>query len=495
MNRSLIYLVSFFKLFYFQSFINCTFYYTDHLKTQFEKTFHDKCDKYSFVQQWIKLLENPPMKHHLIFLYQQGGLKNGGLGDRMAGVISAVSIALRYGRPLLLYSETSGLEKLFRPYHPFDLKRKEPLYTWENNAHRNWTSWSNYEGHYCCNDNTEYDLWWCINNLGNKNRQCGMYDGDASQPHILYRSNRAYLCGIHNSGGSRAHNDMLNVLGVSDEDDLFEVGGCMLRLAMWPTDYLWSEVDKIYQAFDKSVKESHSSQHNAHPHRRKLQQEESHHHGWHSIHYPNIYFQVGLHFRCGDKSYTMRGGFDNNCVFDPNNHDQNYLKTFVNGNPMSIAECGNHVFQEYANEVENITNPVIANSTDVLPDRHHNKHLLLNTMLFVSSDNTKASEQMNRTVGHPYSYFAPQGCHIELDASFECHLFTVSNWFVLALSDRIITQTLLTNESPKPGPTSAYSRYAGVYGLKNNPFRNNRDCGVVTTTKELGFAQMGNWYC
>ena len=97
-NRPVVFFIMFLKFVYFHSFINCTFYYTDHLKTNFEKSFHDKCDKYPFVQQWTSLLEHPPMKHHLIFLYQQAGLRNGGLGDRMAGVISSVAIALRYGR-------------------------------------------------------------------------------------------------------------------------------------------------------------------------------------------------------------------------------------------------------------------------------------------------------------------------------------------------------------------------------------------------------------
>jgi hypothetical protein len=61
-------------------------------------------------------------------------------------------------------------------------------------------------------------------------------------------------------------------------------------------------------------------------------------------------------------------------------------------------------------------------------------------MVFVTSDNVKAAEQMSAVVGHPYSLISPQGCHIELDPSPECHMFTVSYWFMLALSDVIITQ-------------------------------------------------------
>ena len=64
-------------------------------------------------------------------------------------------------------------------------------FTWDNN---NWTSWSKYEGKYCCDDRTEYDLWMCINNGVANIKKCGMHDGDVSQPHVLLRGNRAYLC-------------------------------------------------------------------------------------------------------------------------------------------------------------------------------------------------------------------------------------------------------------------------------------------------------------
>jgi hypothetical protein len=117
---------------------------------------------------------------------------------------------IRYDRQLLLRA-SNGLEQIFRPYHPRDIKlanpRSEPRYhsivlslfintccyrfTWDNN---NWTMWSKYDGKYCCNDDTEYDLWMCINNGPANIKKCGMHDGDVSQPHVLLRSNRAYIC-------------------------------------------------------------------------------------------------------------------------------------------------------------------------------------------------------------------------------------------------------------------------------------------------------------
>ncbi len=34
----------------------------------------------------------------------------------------------------------------------------------------------------------------------------------------------------------------LGVMGITPESDLYEVAGCMIRLALWPTEYLWDEV-------------------------------------------------------------------------------------------------------------------------------------------------------------------------------------------------------------------------------------------------------------
>jgi hypothetical protein len=40
---------------------------------------------------------------------------------------------------------------------------------------------------------------------------------------------------------------MKSVLGIDEQDDLFEAAGCMLRLVMWPTEELWSAVDALYR--------------------------------------------------------------------------------------------------------------------------------------------------------------------------------------------------------------------------------------------------------
>eukprot|EP01034_Spumella_vulgaris_P034629 gene34629-42717_t len=84
-------------------------------------------------------------------------------------------------------------------------------------------------------------------------------------------------------------------------------------------------------------------------------------------------------------------------------------------------------------------------------------------MAFITSDNVGSAQQMKDVLKHPYTLITPQGCHIEMDGSPECHTATVSYWLMLSFSDKIVTQTLGSDHSS--GPTSSFSRYAGIYGL------------------------------
>ncbi len=136
------------------------FTYKDHLKNSFEKTFHKKCDKYPFVQRYVNKLEHPD-DTYLTFVYQEPGLRNGGLGDRLGGLITAVAIANRFNRTLLIKATTNEMYKVFRPYHPTDIHAAVPKYTWNN-----WTSWNHYNSKYEGNDATEMDIYDCINNGG-----------------------------------------------------------------------------------------------------------------------------------------------------------------------------------------------------------------------------------------------------------------------------------------------------------------------------------------
>ena len=68
--------------------------------------------------------------------------------------------------------------------------------------------------------------------------------GDVDQPIIKLRGNRAYLCYwvLHANTIPRQE---LQELGIDNSTDLFEAAGCLLRLAMWPTDLLFRSVEEL----------------------------------------------------------------------------------------------------------------------------------------------------------------------------------------------------------------------------------------------------------
>ena len=49
---------------------------------------HDKCSKYHFVDKWVQSLEGGMYRNYYIFMFQENGLKNGGLGDRLGGLLT-----------------------------------------------------------------------------------------------------------------------------------------------------------------------------------------------------------------------------------------------------------------------------------------------------------------------------------------------------------------------------------------------------------------------
>lgn len=98
-------------------FINAS-YTTEVLKPAFEKNFHDRCtaEKYPFVEKFIKKLENPGDRF-VHFVLHEHNLRNGGFGDRLAGLLTATAMAFRFDRQLLIQSN-NGFNELFEPYRP-----------------------------------------------------------------------------------------------------------------------------------------------------------------------------------------------------------------------------------------------------------------------------------------------------------------------------------------------------------------------------------------
>lgn len=471
-------------------------------KEEFERNFHERCDKYPFVEQYVNKLVNSD-ERYFVFVYQEHGLKNGGLGDKLGGLISAVAMALRFNRTLILRS-SNDMHEVFRPYHPTDIHSPTPTYSWTNI-----TTWSHYDWKYANNDATEYDLYDCINNTGQKNSHCSMKDGDAGTPHILYRSNRAYLCYYDNNRDSVAYHQMSNILGVNSSTDLYEAAGCMLRLALWPTELLWTEVGKQLKELEATMVEV--------PTARRMKErtllrgrriEETHpaaaasdtgapeeastlssssNKATTSV---QKVVQVGMHFRCGDRSYIQHGGYDHMCVYNADDSAETRRNKFPLGNPYEIGQCARRSLNTHVATLLQETHAPNGNPGIVPASALQTVDLTGNgnvfSMGFIASDNLMASLQMNMTLGILHTIVSPQGCHIEMDPSKQCHLFTVAQWFHLALSDILVTQA---------GIPSSFSRYAGIYGLKKDPFRNGQDCDAAWHSLEYCRKPMSNWFC
>ena len=89
-----------------------------------QRTFHEKCSKYPFIRNGYEL-ENPGKKYYT-FVFQDDHWKNGGLGDRVGGLLTAIATSLRTDRQLLVTS-SNGFHDLFRPYHPPDNRDNEQV--------------------------------------------------------------------------------------------------------------------------------------------------------------------------------------------------------------------------------------------------------------------------------------------------------------------------------------------------------------------------------
>ncbi len=273
--------------------------YSRHIRKKFEQSFHDKCTKYPFVDKWVQSLEGGMNRNYYTFMFQENGLKNGGLGDRLGGLLTAVGTALRTNRTLLIESD-NDFHELFRPYHPEDIKLSSngSKYSWRK---KDWKKWTNVSRKYSGNDEWELDLWYCINCPAWRNKICGLDDGDTSmshnEPYVRLRGNRAFICKWASHPEMGAHKQLLNLVHTRDADTVnwYEVAGCMLRLVMWPTERLW---DHVSAELEKQLK----------PQLDHIVDK----HAWDS----SRSVQIAAHFRCGDYSYIEKDRYNHACIHD-----------------------------------------------------------------------------------------------------------------------------------------------------------------------------------
>lgn len=404
---------------------------------------------------------NAELDEYTIYVFSEknkGG--NGGLGDRLGGLITAMAFALRTDRIFLIHGDKS-FEDSFQPY--VSDKHTDKKVTWGN-----WEDWAGW--HQSFHKNMTFNRG-CVNPRPG-NLACALdTEGKVNFREfkvVKHRGNRAYLCrwGIRDSLGLR--DELAETLGVTRQTDLYEAAGCMLRLAMWPTDTLWDTLDEWLAA---SMPED-----------------------------APLSVQIGLHFRCGDTSFSAGAGSTTNsqCVFKSTDtwRGTTFSDDFSSDSPVDEAHCGRQILKEYAEAGGAATGAGM--------------------MAYIASDNAESARQINNTMQWPLSVTPTDSCHVDLAANPMCSRMTFAQWFMLSLSDKIVMQSLKKNpdanspyhavseetkaldalykEYGSQGPISAFSRYAAIYGLQKDGLRYGLGCKSINKTA-LSWQTQGNWLC
>ena len=388
--------------------------------------------------------------------------------------MNAASLAMRFNRTLLIDSN-DHVHKLFRPYHPIDLNNNISKFDYGN-----WSSWTKYNTKMYNNDAYELDLWMCIDCDSRYSSRCGMDSGDSNMDSIRLRGNRVYLCRWNRNPGLQSHSDLIKYFSPnnsSEELDLIEISGCILRTVLWPTETLWKYVEEALLTHELDLK------------RRGV-----------ITHLIKWNYLITTHFRCGDLSYKHGQLYESACihseVIQQINHPNGSIEKIYNlpphsesaymgyGTPLDLARCVKEV----------ITNHSTTNETSFthhLQPRTHELHPILH----IASDNIGAASQINETLHISDTFLSPAGCHVDLDSTHECGRLTATYFLIMSLSNIIITQTSKSVDDNFVFPVSAFSRYAGIYGLRKDVFRDGMHCNIIQPTKKLGNVQHGNWFC
>ena len=435
-----------------------------YMEDKYESKFQSICPKFPFVQKYQELLKTPS-DQYMIFMYHEDSApteQKGGLGDRLAGLVTAIAWAMRTKRNFILQGDI-GLKTFFKPRvsHP---ALKPHDFSWAN-----WT-WSGWKDQY---DTAPAVDMHCVNPHQRNTPVCSLdwqfYEKDKI---IKYRSNRTYLCRwmANLPDLARIQEELFVSLGITKETNLYEVAGCLLRLVLHPTKELWlayeqlSHSARLLESGAKSTTETSSFDHKTH-----------------------YALQVGVHFRCGDLT-----GFDHieeskkKCIASPNGTYARlqFMDDYSPDSPLDIAKCASKIMG--------------------------NKE----ATLYIASDNIISAKQITTFQSWSHVVQPTSACHIDFHGvnNPSCGQNTLVHWFFLSQSDAIVTQSLrrpwystsydrpFVKERLQSGypeshaPVSAFSRFAIIYGLAFANMSYGIDCNPVNTTT-LGHYTHGNWMC
>jgi len=407
---------------------------------------------------------------------------NGGLGDRLAGLVTAAAFAARTGRRLLIAGD-AAFRASFVPYHPSTVLRKGGAAS-TSAARFHWHDWLWAGWRDAHSSNMSY-VHGCVNPKG-RNFGCALDSGEqlASFKVVKHRGNRCYLCrwAIKESLGLRA--ELQRMLGVVGGTDLYEVAGCLLRLVMWPAESTWARLDDWVAAQEPALplRLAAMSRGQGQGQTREAR-------------------LVSVHFRCGDSSFGAKGDAAVNpqCVADATGQRKWEGTSFGDDHslesPLECAACARQAVAEAG-----------ASGSPVL--------------LYVASDYAPSARQINATAGPALSLAPLAACHVDHTTAAGAHACAVNTyveWLLLGLSDVLVVQSLLKKEGPQyafyseysdatkrqeaalealepGGPVSAFSRYATMYGLRQAGLRYGRQCSAANRTA-LSWQTRSNWMC
>lgn len=444
----------------------------EYYERKFQENSERTCRKYEFIQRYEEIMKHPKDRF-FIFVYHENGYSNGGLGDRIAGLITAVAYAIRFKRVLLIEGDPA-FGKLFKSYH--FANTSDNGHTWGN-----W-SWSGWKDSY----GLEMQTMHCVNPKPRKT-ECAL-DRDSPSRIVKLFGNRAYLCRWLVKENLQLKEELYEQLQIDLQTNLYEVAGCLLRLALYPTHQLWKSLVHLRRSSLRRQSNHHSNFESIHTNHTMRHSRGIHHHH----HHHPVDFQVGIHFRCGDSSFRQKNQAPNpRCVVLPNVTWQGTLfgDDYSMDSPIDLAHCAQRTLNTYANNTSSSR-----------------------TAVFIASDNADSSKQISSHLASHTTILQPFGsCHVDLKSDEDCAASTIVEWFALSLSDVILTQSTLkidrqtvygdSSENDyllKPyreefGPISSFSRYAIVYGLSSHRLLDSQCTSVNTTT--LAHSTRGNWVC
>jgi len=405
------------------------------LKRRFHEKFDKECGKFPFVKKFQALTQSPNGRY-IVYKFSEDTPRriDSGWGDKVAGLVHATALAVRFNRTLLIEScQRNGLYGFFKPYGLPHSVNTLPHGT-RNTTLR-------------CLGNDKPD----------RVTTCSMVNGDVPEQVIEFYGHREYLCRWEHA----AVPVMRENLGVQASDDLNQVAGCLNRLAMWPTKHLWSLTQKLYS--DNTKKLMAMAQLVANANTSSLA-----HSALKADSNSAEVMQIGVHVRCGQNSdYKDQP----QCLSGPNISKE----TKSRGEPLEIAKLAATVLEQSRKSATH--SPLVLLSAD---------------------DTAVANQMADylRTKGIHNIWIPDKGCQIDFDSSYACLQVTSLGWFALSLSDRLVVQRVAAGLNyPPSGFSRSAAMYGFSLPAPHGCFHVYGQPGKTSVSSIDSRVQQMNWFC